>query len=325
MKIKMAQIDPNGLCNSGCWYCPVAYSPNPSFAKKNMPIDVLDNILKQLYDGKGDFVDSSFDFVYTAHYNEILLYDNFEEMLKLLRKYNFKTLILSNGIALKNDKVDIIKNYLDVVYGICLNIPASEENLWGKLVNMNPKIFNKILNNISYTIEQIPSLFYNKNLSIQVNGVDSGSLHKNGGTIELLENSPLQEKEIIEKYWDEQVNGFSKMFPGINVFKGGLIDRAGHLDTFKAMTNINHIKKSSEGKKVIGCANMGSRSEDWIHINANGDLFICCNDYDFDTMYGNVNDKLIKDIWESQQHRDAINKSYSTLCTTCSSAIWGNA
>jgi pyruvate formate-lyase activating enzyme-like uncharacterized protein len=47
-KIAMAQIDPNGLCNAGCWFCPVAYSPNPELGRKNMPIDVLENILKQL-------------------------------------------------------------------------------------------------------------------------------------------------------------------------------------------------------------------------------------------------------------------------------------
>ena len=40
-QIFMAQIDPNGLCNSECWFCPVAYSPNPAFAKKNMPIEII--------------------------------------------------------------------------------------------------------------------------------------------------------------------------------------------------------------------------------------------------------------------------------------------
>ena len=49
--IKVAQIDPNGLCNSKCWFCPVAYSPNPAIARKNMPINDIESILKQLHAG----------------------------------------------------------------------------------------------------------------------------------------------------------------------------------------------------------------------------------------------------------------------------------
>jgi radical SAM protein with 4Fe4S-binding SPASM domain len=74
--------------------------------------------------------------------------------------------------------------------------------------------------------------------------------------------------------------------------------------------------------KVIGCNNMGSRPDTWIHINANGDVFICCNDYDFETVFGNVNEKSIKEIWESQQRKDMIKHSYNTLCRTCVHAIW---
>jgi MoaA/NifB/PqqE/SkfB family radical SAM enzyme len=51
-------------------------------------------------------------------------------------------------------------------------------------------------------------------------------------------------------------------------------------------------------------------------------MFICCNDYDFETIFGNVNEKPIKDIWMSLDHKLAIAKAYKTLCTTCSAAIW---
>lgn len=323
-QIKIAQIDPNGLCNSGCWYCPVAYSPNPQFAKKDMPIDLLESILKQLKEGTGDFVSPSFDFIYTAHYNEVLLYKHFEEMLGLFRQYGYKTFILSNGIPLTPDKVDIIKNYQDVVSGICLNIPAAEPIFWGKLTNMNPKIFDKIIKNIEYSISSLPLMFSSGALSIQMNGIEKSSLYENGGTVSVLENSPVSSDRINHDYLDYQVNLFKEKFPGLNVYKmNGLIDRAGHLDTFKALTNINYIQNRSDNKKVIGCSNMGSRPEDWIHINANGDMFICCNDYDFETIYGNVNSQSIKEIWQSNQRKNMIQKSYSSFCTTCSAAIWG--
>ena len=46
-KISMAQIDPNGLCNVGCWFCPVRYAENPLAQRTNMPIDVFENIIDQ--------------------------------------------------------------------------------------------------------------------------------------------------------------------------------------------------------------------------------------------------------------------------------------
>ena len=107
-----------------------------------------------------------------------------------------------------------------------------------------------------------------------------------------------------------------------------LIDRAGHLDKYGALTNIQTIDKTlrKDNKKVIRCGNgieVGGRPNGWIHVNPNGDMFICCNDYDFETIYGNINEKPIKDIWMSLDHHKMIINSYKTLCTTCASAIWG--
>ena len=36
-KIANMQLDPNGRCNVGCWYCPVRYHGNPEHAKTDMP------------------------------------------------------------------------------------------------------------------------------------------------------------------------------------------------------------------------------------------------------------------------------------------------
>lgn len=176
--ISMAQIDPNGLCNSGCWFCPVAYTPNPEFAKKHMPIELLESIVKQLHEGKGSFVSESFNFIYTAHYNEVLLYKYFKEMLDIFRKYRIQTIVLTNGIPLTKNKIDIIKEYKDVVYGICMNIPAADEESWSRYTNSNPKIFNKVMENIEYAMENLPEMVVHGQLSIQINGVDNNSLAK---------------------------------------------------------------------------------------------------------------------------------------------------
>jgi radical SAM protein with 4Fe4S-binding SPASM domain len=327
-KIAMAQIDPNGLCNAGCWFCPVAYSPNPELGKKNMPVDVLEGIIKQLHDAKGDYVTDNFDFIYTAHYNEVLLYKHFEEMLQIFRKYGFKTIVLTNGTPLNQAKTDIIKQYQDVVYGICFNIPSSRPEEWQRLTGMNIKMFDKLLQNINYAIEELPEMFMNKTMSIQVNGVNKFSLVEYGGWLEQLSSAPEMDLDPDTGSLATEVNGFRDFFPGLQVYPmPSLIDRAGHLDKAGVITNIGGIDKFTKNNKtkVVGCGNgyeVGGRPNGWIHINANGDMFICCNDYDFETVYGNINDKSIKDIWMSKEHKDMIQKSYDTLCRTCTAAIW---
>ena len=76
-KISQMQLDPNGFCNAGCWFCPVAYKGNPTHAKQNMPISLLnkiiDNIIKER-DKENGLVDKNFSGFYTSHYNETLLY-----------------------------------------------------------------------------------------------------------------------------------------------------------------------------------------------------------------------------------------------------------
>jgi MoaA/NifB/PqqE/SkfB family radical SAM enzyme len=327
-KISMAQIDPNGLCNAGCWFCPVGYTPNPEIGRKNMPIEVLENILSQLASGRGDFVIDGFDFIYTAHYNEVLLYKYFPEMLELFRKYGFKTIILTNGSPLTKVKTDLIKEYSDVVYGICFNVPSSDQERWSKSVKMNDKIFTKLIDNMAYAIQELPEMVKEKRLSIQVNGMNQLSLFEYGGWLDKLKNAPDLDMDPESGTLSQEVLGFKNMFPEVQVYPmPSLVDRAGHLDKREVITNIRGIEKFAKGSKtkVIGCSNgieVGGRPNGWLHINANGDLFICCNDYDFETSFANVNDHSIKELWHSPSHEDMIKKSYESICRTCSAAVW---
>ena len=92
VKIREMQLDPNGLCNVGCWYCPVRYRGNPTHTKNNMPKELLRKILKNIFDEKHNpdgLIHSDFYGFYTAHYNEVLLYKHFDYMLELCREFNF--------------------------------------------------------------------------------------------------------------------------------------------------------------------------------------------------------------------------------------------
>jgi hypothetical protein len=316
------QLDPNGFCNSKCWFCPVAYEPNPEFAKSDMPIEMLENIVKQLSAGIGDYI--STNFIYTAHYNEVLLYKHFEEMLEVFRKYNMTTMVLTNGVPLTKSKVDIINKYRDVVLAIHFNIPSHEAEKWSEYTKMNKGVFNRILQNIEYAMETLPHLVDRGHISLGINNLDTDSLKASDGMAQPLENAPSI--DFTKDFGDltQAINFYKTTFPGMNVSGTNmLVDRAGYLSKKKVLSNKHQVLLNrGNGSKVIGCRNMGDRATGWIHINAIGDMFLCCDDYSFDTVFGNVCNKTIKDLYLSDEKQKMIEKMRSTLCINCVDAIW---
>ena len=308
--IKLVQLDPNGLCNLGCWFCPVAYEENPAIGRKTMEPSTIRNIVEQIKSGVGDFVDPDFITVYTARYNEILLYKHFKEMLDIFREHKLYTVVLTNGLALTKEKTDLITEYKDVVWGIHFNVPSANPETWAKMTNKNPKMHERVMQNIRYAIDTFPV----DRISLGINGINQSSSH----VMTILENAP--DIDLDDETGDTAIayKEMKERFPEIEIgVNSSLVDRAGYLDVQKIIKN-----NISHKGKVIGCSNMGSRTETWLHINANGDVFICCNDYNFETVFGNIHETSIKDIWNSQARRDMIDHSYKGFCTTCVHAIW---
>lgn len=328
--IKAVQLDVNGLCNSSCWFCPVAYAGNPKSAIRDMPLLEIENIFKQLTAGKGDFVDPDLVTVYSANYNEVLLYKDFDGMMDLYAKYKFKTNILTNGVNLTRSKTKLLLKHKDSIQGILLNIPSSDPETWSKYVNMNVKLFNKVIENVKYFIEENDRLDKPIFIHLMINGINNLSLTENGGWLDLLENAPKIDLDVQSGDLAKEYNRFKDIFPTLSISTAHhLYDRAAHLETYKIMTQGPAIEKylMPKGNKVVGCnggLGVRSRTNEWIHINPNGDLFICCADYDFETIYGNAFDKSIKEIWHSKDRSDMVQEAYSNMCRSCSAAVWGN-
>jgi MoaA/NifB/PqqE/SkfB family radical SAM enzyme len=331
-KITNLQIDPYGVCNAKCWYCPVKYKGNPTEGKAVMSPELFEKIIKNLIDERekpDGLVSKAFNGFYTAHYNEVLLYPHFEEILKICRKYKLVTMVLSNGIPLTPEKVDILKEYQDCLSGICLNTPAFDAETWSKRSGINIKQFDKLISNIKYAVEQLPGMVQRKAFSIQINGVHDLSFGNKGGWLEKGEQFPsdidlnVESGELVQ-----QEKKARELFPGVNIFTVPyLIDRAGLLD--EVITNgpaiQRNLMKNNEGKKVIGCGNgreVGGRPIGWVHVNANGDAFLCCNDYDFDFKFGNFQTQELKDFWGNEDHIKKIQQSYETICRNCASAVF---
>lgn len=318
--IKVLQLDPNGLCNSKCWFCPVAYEPNPIIGRKNMPIEDIENVLKQIRDGIGDFVDPNYTVFWPSHFNEVLLYPMFDEMVDLYKKYNFPIIIFTNGVNLTKEKIDIINKYPGIIQQITLNIPSAFPKQWSKYTGFNEKIFDKLINNLDYTYSNLDKKIQ---FCIQVNNFNEDSLFDNGGTIEILNKAPEINLDNESGDLAKTIEKFKSMYPGINVFSDNAnVDRVSYLKNAMVFSNEKHLNKVSDNgkKRVVGC--IEKRAEEFLHINANGDVFLCCCDYGFETIFGNIYKQSIKEIWNSIERKTMVEKSFNEFCTKCALAIW---
>ena len=318
-KIRHLQLDPFGFCNAKCWYCPVKYYPQPEEGAGVMSPAMIETIFADLVEERNKpdgVVDRSLTHITFSHYNEILLYKHFDELMELCRKYGFKTYLMSNGVSLTKQRVDTIKQYSDVVVHLGLNIPAFEKDLWAKRAGFDADQFERLINNVTYAAQELRHL--GSELQIGVNGIDRNIV--NNGYVTLGEKFSELDYNLDAEHERQHQLG-KAMFPTINVHKASLYDRTGLIDHM--MTNKPHLKKlAGNNKTVVGCNNWGDRSIEWLNINSAGSVFLCCNDYNFDYKFGDLTKQSIREVWQSQLHIDVIEKAYKEICTNCLSARW---
>jgi hypothetical protein len=323
-KITNLQIDPFGYCNAKCWFCPVAYRKMPARTAKHMSPDLFEKIIQNIVHEKeklNGIVSTNFNHFYTAHYNEILLYKYLEEMLNTAQKYNLKTSILSNGTNFTEKKIEILKKYENTIAGIYLNIPAFEESLWKERSGIKNKSFEDLRKNIINLMKVFPEMVKEKKICVGVNipneqSVDSLSLGKNAPSID------------ISQYGESfnQIKMAKKMFDGLTVYSSpNLTDRSGFLSKEKIIDNNKLIQINKYSKKEVKDCNLGEdgRLYGWVHVNSLGETFICCNDYDYEYVFGSLQNKELSEIWFSKEHIETIKRSLETMCKKCCNAVWG--
>jgi len=319
--IKHINVDPNGLCNAKCWYCPVAYLGNPKENRGVMSIETMEDILMQIDMGRGDFVDPDID-IYNnpIHYNEVLLYPYLKEMFELHRKYNIKLYIFSNGVNLTREKSDLIRKYSDVITDIILNIPSIERDQWAQFTGFNPKIFDKLIDNLYYANNILSQEFPGEKLMILVNGLNDSAIKNQNKVLNILEKAPVYSIGDLNKI----VTRMQKMFPNIRIVaRDNLSDRIGVLSQLNIISNQKNIYEHRDAK-VIGCAYGMNYPEHELFISATGNVYICCADFSYESVYENIKDKSIKEIWNGINRQKMIKTAYSSMCRSCMGAVWSD-
>lgn len=321
--IQRLAIDLFGFCNAKCWYCPVKYIPQPEEGQKQMPIEDVERIFRKiLVERNKEFgvVHPEFNLFLTTHYSEVLLYKDFEKLLQLARRYKLKTFILSNGVNLTPEKVDLINEYVpDVIEEIGLNIPIFENaDLWSKRSGFPAKRFDDLQKNLEYLHDHIVTRKLKERAKIIINGVNDNSFKFNLSKGKKFDELGI-DLDILNGERSRQVEIVKKKFPKFAIEESDLIDRTGLISDY--ITEEPYMKKHSKGKKVIGCQNWGDRVYEWLTLNSKGDAFLCCNDYYFEYKFGNILEQDLAEMWLSDKHVEMIEKAYSNICMKCSAAV----
>ena len=323
-QIQRLAIDLFGFCNAKCWYCPVRYIPQPEEGKRQMPIEDVEQIFRKLIierDKPNGIVSPDFNLFLTTHYSEVLLYKEFEKLLQLAQHYGLKTFILSNGVNLTPDKLDIINKYTpSVIQEIGLNVPIiTDANLWSKRAGFPAKRFDDLMTNLHNLHDHAVTRKLQGRVKLIINGVDevtfkAGSVKKGpkfddlGIDLDQFSGEHQQQADLAHR-----------LFPNFDIEKSDLIDRTGLIADY--LTEEAYMKDRMKNRKVIGCQNWGDRVYEWLSLNANGDAILCCNDYNFDYIYGNILQEELSEMWMSDRHVETIDRAYNNICTKCSASV----
>jgi MoaA/NifB/PqqE/SkfB family radical SAM enzyme len=328
-KIKHIQLDLFGYCNAACWYCPVKYISQPSRTRKHMPVSLVEKILSDIHcerEKEHGIISKSLTTIYSAHYGEILLYKYFEDFLKILHKYNLATVIYSNGTTLTPDKVDLINSNKEVVSSIVLNVPSFDREVWSKRLGLPVTQYDKFMENLEYADNHLNlATLTSTNLSESIDGL---IMLINGVDDDVWNNAIVPGKDFASLKIDTDpiIGERAKAYDfARNKFKNFLIykehvlqDRAGLISNL--ISNQEVLEQQLVTGEVIGCTGYAietDRTTEWAHINPLGEIFLCCNDYNMDYVFGNLTETSLEEIWFSERHVETLKQARQEICRNC--------
>ena len=223
--------------------------------------------------------------------NEPFLDPYFIERLKYIQKKCSNSMIeISTNMSLLN------KSMQDKLQGIVI------DDLRLSTFGFTSKTHKKIMPGISWNkvFDNLKSLSLNKTLRSNIRSLSL-----------VMINYPDIDKNDIK---------LAKQFCKDNDIKfklWGFLDRSGNVDLYS--NNINN-------KKIIGCEY--NRPIERMHITHTGKVVICCMDWKWNYVLGDLNNETIQNIWNSNKYNNIRKSIYDgfgapKICLKCKLSISG--
>ena len=200
--------------------------------------------------------------IYLNGYDEPTLNPQLAEVVQLLIHLEAKITLLTNGTLLTPQLVhDLDATGADIEFDIHL----AAVNFQDFQKAHQSKMFKKVMNNIEYLISYAKT-----------------------GRIEVHISMQGKETEIDNRIFQEMKRRFADT--NFKIHKWFPNDRAGLLK--------NEFHQKLYHKMLKGCS-LQNRTQEWMHINANGKAILCCQDYFEEHIIGDANIQSLVEIASS--------------------------
>lgn len=222
-------------------------------------------------------------------YGEPLLDPLYKQRVEYLKEKGIPLYFFSNATMLTDELIDFLKDKL--LHGAMFNFPSIDREQWKELTQLGDKQFDRA----KVGIENFIKMYSGKlsRLEIVVNG---NSLNHKERT-ESVYNYYSQFGDVIVNGWESN-------------------SRAGSIEN-EYVNNVSH----SDNTPFSGC----SRVVNQLHINIEGDVILCCQDYFQNVKLGNILEQSIDEIMNSAKLIDIRRQVYGDipmksdmLCRSCS-------
>jgi uncharacterized Fe-S cluster-containing radical SAM superfamily protein len=272
----VVHIEPTNACNLQCAFCPTA--DRELLASVQRPSGIMElGVFEKICNDLAAMVKKSGRKISIMHLykdGEPLLHSEFFAMVAIAKRANITQVVASttNGLLLNRERVsDLIGSGLD---RIRISLKPAEYYAEDKCSDLSKERFGKVLDNIRYLYSE--NVRTGSKLRIQVQVVH-----------ELLDSYPVK-LSALRKFADE--------IDEVNLMGWSLSE-------MKDFTLGKNPKRSMDGrsplKNVLVCPEPFSK----LAINWNGSVSVCCVDWSWGTVVGDVMHQTIDAIWNGEQLR----------------------
>lgn len=201
--------------------------------------------------------------VFLQSYNEPTLDRRFLDQCRTIMEAGLPVAVLSNGSGLTPAKTDALIAMGGLRY-LCINLSTLDRDRY--IHDRGADHLQVVLRNLDYLKD--------KPLAAQMNIVVLGT----GNDTHAADFAAIQERFADSRFGVEQ---------------HVVMDRAGWLDV--------GLKAASNGKRLAGCDNVGSRPIQHLHITPHGKCVLCCEDYDENYVVGDLTNSTIAEVLEGDE------------------------
>lgn len=303
-KIKHVHFQITRNCNLRCAFCG-QWGKKGFFADSSgtaVSIEEWKRIISELIEYRDKYGDN---ITVTVWGGEPLTSPHFDEIISLLKKFDFETEIITNGVLI-DEHLDTIRNCVDVLYVSLDGTKEVHNSIRGEGIFERVTQNLKSLKHKNVTVMSVITPQLINVLDEFLNELDTLNIKR----LYLQDMIGLTGNEIQEyKTWLK--NSFDITARDIDSWRNDNLFKTDSIITGRHSYEIEHKIHTSEGY----CKSPFNH----VHIAWNGNVLYCTDFYDFSA--GNVKSDTLENIFnnkKSEKYREEIKKGRCITCTHCS-------